>query len=589
MPIGIPNDKQTLVNVDQQVSSSDLNAVSSLLYQIIRNSNLNITSESNVVISGLAVTYTSGNTINISAGVALFSVPQTVSTYAGSIYYLNSPVSPTIAAADHTNNRIDGIDIQYTEVQGTSQTRNVINPGTGVISPTSVNTQILSTYNIQITTGTPSGSPVAPAIPSGFVRLATYEVPFNSGGTVTVTNITKITQLMFENQTFPGTPNTANQSSSIADNLAAIRAQLNSIIGGSNWYNVIPINLTQLTPNFVTASSVSGTLTNYNPTGFNSNTTSLQIATNGATVLTGLIAGINNQRLVITNTGTAILKITIADSTSSSANQFLAASKDTACYVYPNDSMTFRYDTTLTKWCFLSKDQEPMPHYKNRKWWSVVPDANGSISSSMTSVGISGFTTSGTSSFVEANASSIGMIIFFEAGDGGCLLTVPNLNTVVVFPMSFTCKLTGFSGVNNTQAFVGFSSSNPILNSTDPLASKIGFGIWFKSNGTTFSVSFVHNDGSASSVIVSSITGASQGTTTSAPFTYRVDLTSTGIVHQILDSTPTVTTSVSSSSTQVPPATSGSSAVIKPYVYLLGITGSGVDSDIFLQYLVYEY
>jgi hypothetical protein len=239
-------DTQVLVSVDQQLASSDVNNLSTYLYNIFRNFNINIFEQNSCIVNGLTQTWGGGGNptvMTVSAGVAVFAL---AGNYKGSIFYWPGTPALTITAADHTNPRIDGIDITYTEIPGNSQIRNFINPGTGIVTPTSTNTQTISTYSMVITTGTPSGSPAPPAVPSGYVRLATYEVPSNSGGTITVTNQTTVLPLIWENQTFPGTPNTANQSSSLADSLASIRSQLNAIIGSTNWFTVPPVNLTTL-------------------------------------------------------------------------------------------------------------------------------------------------------------------------------------------------------------------------------------------------------------------------------------------------------------------------------------------------------
>jgi hypothetical protein len=242
-----PSPYGVFVTTNQNISSNDFNALNQIGLSLMKALNVDVLAQNSTLISGMTVNWPIAaepvTYMTVSAGAAFVNLAADPSLYSGALF-INSTTQPlTITTADPTNPRIDGIDLIYAETTGTNASRDFINPTTGVISSIVTPTRAIPTYTIHITPGTPAGSPVAPAVTPGGVRLATFQVAPSTGN---VSNITYLLPFMWENQTFPGTPNTPNQSLTLADSLASIRAQLNSIIGAGNWYSAVPNSLAQL-------------------------------------------------------------------------------------------------------------------------------------------------------------------------------------------------------------------------------------------------------------------------------------------------------------------------------------------------------
>lgn len=102
--------------------------------------------------------------------------------------YLAADQPITVNAADPTNPRIDIVVIKSARVDTESESRYIMD-GSGNIASQSVNTKSNDTYAYQYIAGTPAGSPVEPATPSGYVKIATISVPA-SAGSISQSNIT---------------------------------------------------------------------------------------------------------------------------------------------------------------------------------------------------------------------------------------------------------------------------------------------------------------------------------------------------------------------------------------------------------------
>lgn len=298
--------KYVLESPEQNVSAGDINLVGALALQNLKNFNVYILSQLDCVIAGLQVVAPGSPTtgsVTVKAGYALYSTPTATTTipssnpsivlsYKGSVIEITTDLTVSVPSPDPSQDRIDAIDLIYTEIAGIPSSRNFIDPGTGIIAPQTTNTQILgnsvqnpgsANTNILYTTGTPGASPVPPAIPTNAIRLALIRV--TAGGTFNITqnNITQSGSTgttgisgtlprLFEMQNFPsnaGNPlftpgaNQPDQSVSIADSLASIRYQINQMITGGigNWYNATPITLPQL---LIWGGIDAGTTNNYN-------------------------------------------------------------------------------------------------------------------------------------------------------------------------------------------------------------------------------------------------------------------------------------------------------------------------------------
>jgi hypothetical protein len=97
------------------------------------------------------------------------------------LFFLASASIQTLASPDGTNNRIDLIVAKALRATTVSASRNFKDAITGTISAQSTPLQDDWLSTLQVVTGTPSGSPVAPATPSGFVVVAQVLVHAISG------------------------------------------------------------------------------------------------------------------------------------------------------------------------------------------------------------------------------------------------------------------------------------------------------------------------------------------------------------------------------------------------------------------------
>jgi hypothetical protein len=150
----------------------------------------------------------SGGTVNADSPVdGACNVIPGVFTQAGGLFYslatiatmniISGAANPaaniwgTGQAADATNPRIDIVCVSYQKTANTPQVKTFIND---TVSPPVLYTQSTNTLNqsaplFSVIHGTPSATPSAPAVPSGFMMLATVLVPANAT-TVTSGDIT---------------------------------------------------------------------------------------------------------------------------------------------------------------------------------------------------------------------------------------------------------------------------------------------------------------------------------------------------------------------------------------------------------------
>lgn len=126
--------------------------------------------------------FVNGTTVNVSQGSGFqLDGTQVSPEPTHRLFFIPAIVTKTLSAPDGTNPRIDLIVAKALRVDSLTETRNFKDALTGVIAPQStvVETDWLS--DVQVVTGTPAGSPVAPAVPSGYVLVATLAVAAISG------------------------------------------------------------------------------------------------------------------------------------------------------------------------------------------------------------------------------------------------------------------------------------------------------------------------------------------------------------------------------------------------------------------------
>ena len=116
----------------------------------------------------------------------LINVPGTIQ-----INILGSSCTYGSGQAAGSSPRIDVVCIQYTSVQTNDAVREFINPTTQAQTSNTISTIQVDSFAIQVVHGTPSSTPTAPAIPSGWWGLAQVYVPANAS-TISSSNITDI-------------------------------------------------------------------------------------------------------------------------------------------------------------------------------------------------------------------------------------------------------------------------------------------------------------------------------------------------------------------------------------------------------------
>jgi len=102
--------------------------------------------------------------------------------------YLAAQQAITVSTADPTNPRKDIVCIKANRVDAESESRYIMDGSLNIASQ-SVNTKSNDYYTHSYVVGTPAGSPSEPAVPSGYVKIATIAVAAGAGS-ITQGNIT---------------------------------------------------------------------------------------------------------------------------------------------------------------------------------------------------------------------------------------------------------------------------------------------------------------------------------------------------------------------------------------------------------------
>lgn len=143
------------------------------------------------------VTVSSGLTMQVAAGVGWYDDEAETDAYEPVYKPIVVPVATTtgltLGAHDATNPRIDIICIAPDYTDEDTQSRQVIDPGSGSVSSQSVAKKTRCTYALQVVAGTPASTPAAPSTPAGYLKLAECAVPASSGA-VTVTDTRPVLQ-----------------------------------------------------------------------------------------------------------------------------------------------------------------------------------------------------------------------------------------------------------------------------------------------------------------------------------------------------------------------------------------------------------
>lgn len=122
--------------------------------------------------------------------------------------FLGQTQSLVVPSADPSNPRIDIIEVKYDRRATDNSSRDVLNTGTGAFDPTLVDktlawiqdgrTSLSGSASINYKPGTPAGSPTAPAVTSGYTKIA--EILVGAGvTTITQNKVNDTRPLLFAN------------------------------------------------------------------------------------------------------------------------------------------------------------------------------------------------------------------------------------------------------------------------------------------------------------------------------------------------------------------------------------------------------
>lgn len=92
-----------------------------------------------------------------------------------------SAYTGSLGAHDATHPRLDRVCIRPSTTADQAASRNVKDPGTGIVSSTSVNQRLRLASDVLVVAGTPAASPTPPATPAGYVAIGEALVPAVSG------------------------------------------------------------------------------------------------------------------------------------------------------------------------------------------------------------------------------------------------------------------------------------------------------------------------------------------------------------------------------------------------------------------------
>lgn len=172
-------------NDGQEIVFSDLASISSVLekelfervlYQMMNR-------QDNVVFGdSFAVGFVDATHVSVNAGVGF----QTDNTQVDPeptkrMMFLSALQNLVIAAADPANPRIDIVCIQNQRANGATTPRNFKDPVSGVVSAQNMVVETDWLAGLQVVAGVPAGSPAAPAVPAGWIKLAQVTVAAVTG------------------------------------------------------------------------------------------------------------------------------------------------------------------------------------------------------------------------------------------------------------------------------------------------------------------------------------------------------------------------------------------------------------------------
>lgn len=195
---------QVLWSTNERITSADLNrmgliagqALFDLLLARMFRDEVNGQPRSGLFASSdCEVSVVTGLSLSVAIGFGLLWAPDVADPF-GLLYrpiVLSGASSVTLDAHD-ADPRIDLLCIAPATVDAEQSTRQIYDPASGQASPETVYTLRKFSSTVQVVKGTPAATPVAPALPSGYLALAHAAVPAVSGA-VTLTDRRRLLRL----------------------------------------------------------------------------------------------------------------------------------------------------------------------------------------------------------------------------------------------------------------------------------------------------------------------------------------------------------------------------------------------------------
>jgi len=256
----------------QEVLSGDLNAISTYLHQIIKDRNVNLFTQQEAgyspgcIVNGCQVSLSvSGVYANITVGAGLLFFAATVDTnnYNGTLLPVVSQAIQPVALPAAGKYIQYSIDINYSEfIDGLqTQPRNFYDAPTDLASSKGASTYVSNTSSIVATAGPVVSSPGMVSetpVANGWARVANFVLSSTGVYRQAVYELPYIWNM----QSWPGTPNSGNSdtTNNLAECLSAVRAQLKTILGMTNWFDVPAISLTAASNSMTSAQTAINSL-----------------------------------------------------------------------------------------------------------------------------------------------------------------------------------------------------------------------------------------------------------------------------------------------------------------------------------------
>lgn len=139
--------------------------------------------ENKVFDDSFYVSYVSATQVSVAAGLGFQTGDAADTEPQKRLLYTASATTKTVAAADATNPRIDIVCIKHNRAATVTEMRDFKDASDDSVSSQSMDVQKDWSADISVVTGTPAGSPSAPATPAGYIKIATIAVPAVTGPT----------------------------------------------------------------------------------------------------------------------------------------------------------------------------------------------------------------------------------------------------------------------------------------------------------------------------------------------------------------------------------------------------------------------